>query len=66
MTRKKAIKLLMSLGFDRNEAKEYLDKNRGPGYSNKSRVYGAWFMAFKKSWSDGDYRFDNPHERSSK
>lgn len=50
MTRKKAIKLLMSLGYDRNAAKEYLDKNRRPGYTNESRVYGAWFTTFKELW----------------
>lgn len=50
MKRKTAIKLLMSLGYDRNEANEYLDTNRGSTYTNESRVHGAWFMAFKEQW----------------
>lgn len=58
MKRKKAVKLLMSIGYDRNEANLYLNANRGPGYTNKSRVYGAWFMAFKKIWHRGDYRIE--------
>lgn len=58
MTHKKAVKLLISLGFDRNEANEYLNANRGPGYTNECRVYGAWFVAFKKSWNRGDYRIE--------
>lgn len=58
MTHKKAIKLLMSLGFDRNESNEYLNANRNPGYTNENRVYGAWFVAFKKSWHRVDYRFE--------
>lgn len=50
MKRKTAVKMLMSLGYDRNEANEYLDTNRGPTYTHESRIYGAWFMTFKELW----------------
>lgn len=54
MKRKTAVKLLMSLGYDRNSANEYLDTNRGSTYTHEVRVHGAWFMAFKDHWLRGE------------
>lgn len=55
MKRKTAIKLLMSLGYGRNEANLYLDERHNQGQSNERAVYGRWFMHFKESWLRGDY-----------
>lgn len=55
MKRKTAIKLLMSIGYGRNEANLYLDERHDQGYSNEKAVYGRWFTHFKEKWLRGDY-----------
>lgn len=54
MRRKTAIKLLMSIGYDRNEANLYLDERHNQGYSNEKAVYGRWFTHLIESWLRGD------------
>lgn len=55
MKRKTAVKLLMSIGYDRNEANLYLDERHNQGYSNERATYSVWFKHFKERWLRGDY-----------
>lgn len=50
MKRKTAIKLLMSIGYDRNSANLYLNQRQKQGYTNEKSVYGPWFINFKDQW----------------
>lgn len=56
MRRKTAVKLLMSMGYDRNFANVILDKGHKRGSSNENCVHGTWLNYFKENWYCGDYR----------
>lgn len=56
MKRKTAVKELMSLGFDRNDANLYLDDGRIEGSTNEDSVVAAWTMQFEYGWGRSDFK----------
>lgn len=56
MKRKTAVKELMSIGFDRNDANLYLDYGRNNGWTNEDSVDVAWTMQFEYGWGRRDFK----------
>lgn len=56
MKHKTAVKELMSLCFDRNDANLYLDDGRKQGSTNEDSVNAAWTMQFEYGWGRRDFK----------